>query len=319
MKKHTALLVTAVAAMALSSGFVQAAEEPADGEYLVAYIAKDTKSSFHSILNGTAGPILDQMVKDGVIDKWTLLDGLEDAATQCDLVETAINMGADCVVLLPAEATASSPVVTRCKEEGIPCVVINSMTDNTESDAVAYVGSDDVQAGEMMGQFVKDSIPDGGKWCMIKGVTGNSAAEQRAEGALNILGEDENWELMDTQDGAWDPSKGVQFAEDWLQLYGDELKAIICGDDDTSAAVQVAANAAGYEDLIVTGVNGGATACALIADGQMDATIYQDGVGQATKGMEIVKAIASGEEYEAGVNWVPFVLVTEENVADYMK
>lgn len=317
MKKTTTLFLSA-AVFALSAGTVYA-QEPEDGEYLVAYIAKDTKSSFHSILNGTAGPLLDQMVEDGVIDKWTLLDGLEDAATQCDLVETAINMGADCVVLLPAEATASSPVVTRCAEEGIPCVVINSMTDNTEEEATAYVGSDDVQAGEMMGQFVADAVSEGGKWCMIKGVTGNSAAEQRAEGALNILGEDDKWELMDTQDGAWDPSKGVQFAEDWLQLYGSDLKAIVCGDDDTSAAVQVAANAAGFEDLVVVGVNGGATACALIEAGQMQGTIYQDGIGQATKGMEIVRAIASGEEYEAGINWIPYVLITEENVADYIQ
>ena len=122
---------------------------------------------------------------------------------------------------------------------------------------------------------------------------------------------------MDKQDGQWDPSKGVQYAEDWLQLYGSDLKAIVCGDDDTSAAVQAAANAAGYEYLIVIGVNGGATACALIADGQMQCTIYQDGIGQATKGIEIVRAIATGEAFTTGINWVDFVYITAENVADF--
>ncbi len=312
MKKLLALLLTLIFCMGLAFA------EEAEDDFLVVYIAKDTKSSFHSILNGTAGPLLDAMVEEGVISEWHLLDGMEDASVQRDLVETAITMGADCVVLLPAEATASAPVLTRCAEEGIPCVVINSTTDNTEELAAAYVGSDDVQAGEMMGKYVQEACPEGGKWCMVKGMTGNSAAEQRAEGALNILEGDENWELMDMQDGQWDPSKGVQFAEDWLQLYGDELKAIICGDDDTSAAIQVAANAAGYTDLIVIGVNGGATACALIADGQMQCTIYQDGVGQATKGMEIVRAIATGEEYTGGINWVDFVYITADNVADYM-
>ena len=312
MKKLLALLLTLIFCMGLAFA------EEAEDDFLVVYIAKDTKSSFHSILNGTAGPLLDAMVEEGVISEWRLLDGMEDASVQRDLVETAITMGADCVVLLPAEATASAPVLTRCAEEGIPCVVINSMTDNTEELAAAYVGSDDVQAGEMMGKYVQEACPEGGKWCMVKGMTGNSAAEQRAEGALNILEGDENWELMDMQDGQWDPSKGVQFAEDWLQLYGDDLKAIICGDDDTSAAIQVAANAAGYTDLIVIGVNGGATACALIADGQMQCTIYQDGVGQATKGMEIVRAIATGEEYTGGINWVDFVYITADNVADYM-
>jgi len=315
MKKLIAFLLTLGLILSLGTAL---AEASSDG-FLVAYIAKDTKSSFHSILNGTAGPLLDAMVQEGVISEWRLLDGMEDASVQRDLVETAINMGADCVVFLPAEATASAPVVARCAEEGIPCVVINSMTDNTEELATAYVGSNDVQAGEMMAKFVQETVPEGGKWCMIKGVTGNSAAEQRAEGALNILGKDEKWELMDTQDGQWDPSKGVQFAEDWLQLYGADLKAIICGDDDTSAAVQLAANAAGFSDLVVIGVNGGATACALIADGQMKCTIFQDGVGQATKGIEIVRAIATGAEYQGGINWVDFVYITAENVAEYIK
>ena len=144
MKKLLALLLTLIFCMGLAFA------EEAEDDFLVVYIAKDTKSSFHSILNGTAGPLLDAMVEEGVISEWRLLDGMEDASVQRDLVETAITMGADCVVLLPAEATASAPVLTRCAEEGIPCVVINSMTDNTEELAAAYVGSDDVQAGEMM-------------------------------------------------------------------------------------------------------------------------------------------------------------------------
>lgn len=311
MKKIVALLLAMIMVLGLGAACAE------DDGFLVVYIAKDTKSSFHAILNGTAGPLLDQLKEEGIISDWTLLDGMEDASVQRDLVETAFTMGADCIVFLPAEATASAPVVARCAEEGVPCVVINSMTDNTEELATAYVGSDDVQAGEMMGKFIAEACPDGGKWCMITGMTGNSAAEQRAQGALNILGEDEKWELMDKQDGQWDPSKGVQYAEDWLQLYGSDLKAIVCGDDDTSAAVQAAANAAGYEDLIVIGVNGGATACALIADGQMQCTIYQDGIGQATKGIEIVRAIATGEAFTTGINWVDFVYITAENVADF--
>lgn len=311
MKKLVTIILSLVLALGCCAAFAE------DDGYFVAYLAKDTYSSFHNILNHTAEPLLDQMVADGVIAKWQLFDGTGDAAVQCDLLETAINMGADLVVLLPTEAEACAPIITRCNEVGIPTVVVNATTTNID-EATAYVGSDDYSAGEMMGKWVEQCVPEGGKWCMVTGLTGNSAATGRADGAKNILCNNDKFELMDVQDGQWDPSKGVQFAEDWLQLYGDDLVAIICGDDDTSAAIQVAANAAGHKDLVCVGVNGGATACALIAAGEMQGTVYQNGVAQMTKAMEIVRQIAAGEDYPAGMNWVDFEYITPENVAEFV-
>ena len=289
-----------------------------DDPFIIAYIAKESKSSFHAILNGCAGPILDGMVTDGTISQWLFLDGQEDPLIQTSLMEDAINMGANLVILLPAEEDGSAPVVSRCAEEGIPCIVVNSKTSNTDELATAYITSNDVQAGEMMAKFVQEQFPDGGGYCHIQGVLGNSAQVQRGEGTHNIMDADSNWTMLAEQAGNWDPSKGVQFAEDWLNMYGDQINAIICDDDDTSAAVQVAMNAAGREDIVCIGVNGGATACALIDAGAMKGTVYQDGVGQMTKALEIAQNIASGTAYDTGTVIIDYAYITKDNVADYI-
>lgn len=288
-----------------------------DSDFFVAYLAKNTVDNFHATLNQTAQTLLDGYVADGTIGKWQLFDGLSDPITQNNLLEDAINMGADAVILLPAEAAGSAPILERCAEENIPCIVINSKTDNTDELATAFVGSNDVQAGEMMAEYVMSQFPDGGSFCHVQGVIGNSAQIERSEGIANIMGAAENWTMLDEQTGEWQAERAVRFAEDWLARFGDDLNAIICEDDGSSAAVQAAMNAAGREDIVCIGVNGEAAALAMIEAGEMLATIYQDGVGQVTAGVNLAIDALLGGEVPA-TTMIDFVLITADNVGDYI-
>lgn len=287
-----------------------------DGMVKVGYIAKNTVDAFHATLNNAAKENLDALVSEGVIDEWSMLDGLSDPITQCNLLEDSLNMGADIIILLPAEAAGSAPILDRCKEEGVPCLVVNSKTENTEELATAFVGSDDVQAGEMMAEFIQSVYPDGGSYGHVQGVIGNSAQIDRTEGIHNILDADSRWTMLDEQTGEWQAEKAVKFAEDWLAKYGDDLTAIICEDDGSSAAVQTAMNAAGRKDMVCIGINGEAAALEMISNGEMQATVYQDGAGQVSKAIELVADIAAGKTVEKSY-MVDFVLITPDNVADY--
>ncbi len=287
-----------------------------DGKITVGYIAKNTVDAFHATLNKTAEEKLDGLVSDGTIDEWKMLDGQSDPIIQCNLLEDALNMGCDLIVLLPAEAAGSAPILDRCKEEGVPCLVVNSMTDNTEELATAFVGSDDVQAGEMMAEYVQSVFPDGGKYGHVQGVIGNSAQIQRSEGIHNILDADDKWEMLDEQSGEWQAEKAVKFAEDWLGRWGDELTAIICEDDGSSAAVQTSMNSKGRTDMVCIGVNGEAAALDMISKGEMQATIYQDGAGQVGKAIELIPDILAGKSVEKSY-MIDFVLITKDNVDQY--
>ena len=51
-------------------------------------------------------------------------------------------------------------------------------------------------------------------------------------------------------------SKAVNAVDDYLAQYGDELKAVICDNDDMSSAAQAECNAKGREDIVCIGVDG---------------------------------------------------------------
>ena len=287
-------------------------------EINVAYIAKNTVDAFHATLNGAAKTALDAMVADGTIASWQLYDGLTDPITQVNLIEDAINNGANFVILLPAESEGSAPVVTRCSEAGIPILVVNSMTNNTEELAVSFVGSDDVQAGEMMANYVIEQVPDGGKYAHMMGIVGNSAQIDRGQGIANIMDANDSWESVGDYAADWSADKAVQFAGDILTEHGDDIKAIICDNDDMSSAVQAYCNSIDRADIVCIGVDGNAGPMQMVKDGTLGATVLQDGAAQVSTAIALIPDIIAGNTVEKNI-MVPFTLVTSENVDQYLK
>jgi ABC-type sugar transport system substrate-binding protein len=286
---------------------------------VVGYIAKNSVDAFHYPINTTATRLLNDLKANGTIQNWHFFDGLTDPVTQVQLLNDAINMGCNFIIMLPAEAAGCAPMLTTCKEKNIPVIVVNSKTSNTDQLATAYVGSDDVQAGEIMARFVQEQIPAGGGYGHIQGVIGNSAQIQRGQGLHNVLDKDPKWTLLDgaEQSAEWQAEKAVRFAEDWLTKYGTSLNAIICDNDDMSSAVQAAMNAANRRDIVAIGVDGNAGPLNMVKNGDLRATVFQDGVGQITKAIELMVKVIGGETVPKET-MVDFILITKDNVNNYL-
>ncbi|MBP3873074.1 MAG: substrate-binding domain-containing protein [Lachnospiraceae bacterium] len=289
-----------------------------DGKIIVGYVSKNLTDPFHGPINEYAQTTLDQMVEDGVIDEWTgILDGNTDAPTQIDRSSDCIAKGCDFVIILPCEAEASDPAVTSMAEAGINVIVVNSKTTSTDDVALTYCGSDDVYAGELLGQWVLDNCPDGGKYLHCNGILGNSAQIQRTEGMHNILDSHEEFEMVGDEDTQWKGDLAATAAENYIGKYGDELVAIICDNDDMSSAAQTACNSMGRSDIICVGVDGNQHPLEMIRDGELKGTVLQDGVGQMTAGIDTIVQVI--EEGQAPKNvTVPFVMIDESNVGDYL-
>jgi ABC-type sugar transport system substrate-binding protein len=323
MKVRKGILV-AVITLVLIPGMVSAVfaggkSEGKEKGVVVGYIAKNSVDAFHYRINTTATGLLNDLKTKGTIQNWHFFDGLTDPVTQVQLLNDAINMGCNFIIMLPAEAAGCAPMLTTCREKNIPVIVVNSKTSNTDELATAYVGSDDVQAGEIMARFVQEQIPGGGGYGHLQGIIGNSAQIQRGQGLHNVLDKDAKWKLLDgaEQGAEWQAEKAVRFAEDWLTKYGDGLNAIICDNDDMSSAVQAAMNAANRRDIVAIGVDGNAGPLNMIKNGDLRATVFQDGAGQVAKAIELmVKAI--GGETIPKETMVDFVLITKDNVNGYL-
>ena len=338
-RKWMAILLAAVMATGLvmgcgSSGSDEAetvSEEPAEAsgegtaaasEIKVAYLAKNVVDAFHVKMNAYVGEQLDKMKEEGLIADWQMFDATTDPVIQVSQVEDALNNDFNFMLLQPCEAAGSDPVVTRCAEEGVPIVVINSMTESTLEKASGYAGSNDVEAGEMMGNYLNEKVPNGGTYVHMMGVVGNTAQIDRGEGIANTMTEEAGWMNGGDYAAEWLAEKAVGFATDAITQYGDELTAIVCDNDDMSSAVQAYCNSVNREDIVCIGVDGNQGPLTMVKEGTLGATIYQDGVAQCDYAVNtIARAIITGETegVELFKTDIPFVLVTADNVDEYLE
>lgn len=333
MKKVFALWMVLCLALGLvacgggsSSSAAASKAEPASTEstakagepIVVGWLQKNMTNVFETVINGGGEAVLEKYKADGIIDDYILLDGNTDPSTQISQAQDLINYGVSVAIIQPAEADGSAPCLEILTEAGIPVVVVNAKTTNTEKLAAAYVGSYDVNAGEIMGQYIIDTCGETGSYCHLQGVLGNSAAMERTEGIHNILDKATGWKLLDEQSAEWQGDRASKFTQDWISLYGEELTAIVCDNDDMSVAAKLACIEAGREDIVVIGVDAIDSALQMVSTGELNATVFQDGAGQGATAVELAVKVAQGETVEKE-HWIDFKLVTKENIKEFYK
>lgn len=189
-------------------------------------------------------------------------------------------------------------------------------TETTSTDYVSYVGSNDSEAGEMMGNYVMEQLGDGGQYAILEGEMGQSAQLLRYQGLEDTILKDDKYECVGTLSANWQRDKAMSTTEDWIGKYPD-LKAVICENDDMSMGALQAAEAEG-KDLVIIGVDGISDALQAVKDGRLSASVLQDAEGQASAVIDVAVKVGVGEKVESRYN-VPFQLITADNVDDYLK
>lgn len=243
-----------------------------------------------------------------------LLDGKADTATQISQCEDLIAQKCDVIILNAFDAEGSGRCVELCNEANIPCVEVNASTNNT--DYVSYVGSNDVTAGEMMGDFIAEQLGEaGGQIAILEGDMGQSAQIDRYQGLSNTILQKDNIECVYTITCDWQRDTAMSTTEDLLARYPD-LKAICCENDDMAMGALDACEANDRTDVIICGIDAIDDAVQAVADGRLSGTILQDAQGQAETVLDVAVKVAMGEEVEE-LYYVPFQLITIDNVADF--
>ena len=167
--------------------------------------------------------------------------------------------------------------------------------------------------------MIAEQLGGKGNVLMMHGHPGQTAEVKRTEGAMDILAQNPDMTLLDEQTADWDRAEAMTLMENWIQAYGDQINAVFCQNDEMALGALNALVQAGKKDnVLVVGVDAIDDALQSVKDGKMDATVYQDCKGQAEGAIEAAYKLAKGESVEKEI-LIPFILVTTENVDEYLK
>lgn len=244
-------------------------------------------------------------------------DAQRTAEKQVQQVETFISQKVDAIILNPCEVEASSPAIAKAKAAGIPIINVNSETSATPD---GFVGSKDEQAGEIAMEQIAKLLGEKGNVVMIDGYMGQAAQIKRAIGAKNILTKYPDIRILAEQTAEWDRAKAMSLMENWIQSYGNKINAVFAHNDEMGmGALQALEQAKLKDKVIVVSIDAIADALQAVKDGRLDATVFQDAKGQGTGAIDMALQLIKKQPLENNAIFIPFQLVTKENVEGYMK
>ncbi len=288
---------------------------------VIGILQKSRSDQYQILLNAAQDVALAEMKSTGKIADFLQVDADTDVQKQLNQADDMIAMGVSVIVMSPVDANGCASIVDRCKEAGIPIVIVNSKTSNID-DATAFVGSNDVDAGEIMGNFIAEKLGGAGKAkgnvLQLEGDIGNSAQIDRDQGLKNTIYKESGVKVLESLSGKWLREEAMRITEDWLQKY-PEIDAIAAENDNMGmGALNAVINAGRKDDIIIISVDAIEDAKLSVKAGELDGTVLQDANGQGAGSIDVAYKIVAGEKYEKITN-IPFVLITKDNVDKYLK
>lgn len=274
------------------------------------------------------------IMRNGMTEHVATLDGVDlqmedaqdDVARQLDQINNFVASGVDAIIVNAVDTNATEAMSNAASAAGIPLVYVNRQPINMDTlpDGQAFVASNEIESGTLaafrMCQDLRAQGKSGGaKAYMLMGQLSNQAAVQRSKDFHDVIGMDMcNFiTLIDEQTAEWSRDKAQDLMTNWISS-GEPFDAVFGNNDEMAIGAIQAMKAAGIsmDDVVVGGVDATPDALVAMEAGEMDVTVFQDLAGQGAGSIDTALKLAAGEAVDKTV-FIPFKLVTPENVADF--
>ena len=288
---------------------------PDTGKIRIGYACANVNNTFQSYLVDAAR---DFAAANNI--EFSVSDGQQDVVMQQDQVKAMIENALDAIVICPADTSAMEPVTNAAKEAGVPLVYVNSnpYSNVQMPEGIYYVGSDETVAGRLQMEKAGELLGGQGNICILIGDPGYEASRQRTDGVKEIIAEKyPDIKVLAEETGEWQREKAVSITENWLTAYDTDLNCVIANNDEMALGAIQALTAAGRDDVIVIGIDAIPDAVKAIEAGSMNASVFQDAVGQAGGAMQIALDLVNGKAPSDPILWIPFILVDNTNYSEY--
>src|SRR5215208_5732340 len=242
-----------------------------------------------------------------------------DNASQVTAMENMTTQGAKVILDVPADSKAVVPAIKKARDQGVIVITLDTPTE-PQSAADALFATDNLKAGELIGQYAKAKVKEMGikpKIAMLDLAPGISVGQLRHDGFLKGFGIKEgDPQIVGAAPTLGDTAKGQAAMETLLQKDPD-INVIYSINEPSGFGGATALKAAGKDpkDFILVSVDGGCDAIKRgIKTGVIDATSQQYPLKMAALGVEKGAAAARGGEKPSGYVDTGVELITADPV-----
>lgn len=305
MKRRRVIQITIFFCVALLAGavfFIIYRTTQDELKKRIIYIPKvvdDTNEFWSSLIAGAKMAAKDYDVELTIMapDTETDIDG------QNQMILDAVSQKPDAVVISPSSFTETTPYARKVVDQGIKLLLIDSEMDQDIADSI--VATDNFEAGEKLGTYMKGFLPEQPKIAFVGHVEGASTAIQREAGIMEGLGEAQHY------------VENVVFCNSIYQTAYDVTKKLImehpeinmvAGFNEYSSlgAARAIKDMGLHKQIAIFGIDNSVAQVQMLEDGTYQGLVIQNpfnmgylGIEQAVKdisGEKVVKSLDSGSK-----------------------
>lgn len=243
-----------------------------------------------------------------------VVDSQDDPAREASNIQDLIQRGVDALLINPTDSDAVVPSVRRANDAGIPVFTIDRGANGGE--VVSHIASDNVAGGEMAAEYLIEAIGGSGQVVEVQGIPGTSAARDRGEGFNNVVGQNDDVEVIARQTANFNRTEGLNVFQNILQAESSIDGVFAHNDGMVLGAIQAAESAGRADDIVFVGFDAIADAVQAVQDGRLAATVAQQPARIGSLGVETAMSQMQGESVEDFIP-VPLALVTSENASEF--
>ena len=143
-----------------------------------------------------------------------------DVSAQIAAMDNFISAGFDAILLDANSPTAFRPVMRRARQAGVLVVTFDNTLDKTKDDNnLIQVNQNQAEMGQMMGQWLDQTMKQKTKVLEVRGVPGNSVDRDRHDGFRAALAKDKDIKFTEVV-GNWDDGTSQKAVADALAVNG---------------------------------------------------------------------------------------------------
>lgn len=238
-----------------------------------------------------------------------------DVTGQIAMIEDQLTAGTKGLVIAPCDTKALLPTLQKCKEKGVPVVLIDMDIEEANQDLRAtFIGSSEYDAGKMVGEYIVANF-EPCKIAVIRGLAGLPSHDARANGMRDAVTA-KGFEVVTEQPADSERGKAVNVCENIMSATPD-VKIVYCTNDEMAlGAYQAVDGKQKAGEIAVIGFDGSPDGLKSVKEGKLAATLAQKPIEMGYKAIEAIKTINDGGTVEKNI-FTSTVIVDSKNADEF--
>lgn len=300
-------------APAASAEPVESASSETGGNFVIGFSNASVSNPWRVAMKETFDYVATQNKNVKIIET----DANDDAQKQLGDCEDLLSQDINALIVSPSVTDALTPIIQKCKDKGIPLVVVDRAIGGEGYDA--FVRTDGHELGKIAADSVNEYFNGKAEICYISGFPGSGPDNERTEGFMEQLKQYPGIKVLAEQPGNWDEATSLTVMENLIQGY-PKMQAVVTSDGTEAVSAYKALQAAGKENdiKIIVMDNARNDSYQMLVDGKIVATSGQNPVYCGAWALNVAIDLLNGKKLNTAEVLIPSPELTKDNAAQYI-